>query len=679
MKKLMKFFGIVAVAAMSLTACQNEFDEQVNVNGGETVVVDITANAPATRSAFGDKDGNAYPSTWSGNELVGFIANPGSEVTNEDITKVPNKSVGKTAKFTGVELANVGTSGYILAVSPYNTGDYELGGFSGISGSYNNFYISIPKEQKPLAKSVDESAHLLFAKYEYNSTPANVVMNFQHIGAYGKMTINNFDGEIAGITLTATQNIVGRGYCTYDGTVSFNNNYASATLTLNTSNTEVWFACHPVGTLTGNLTIVITDKEGVTYTKELATAGRLAFNAGQVSAFSVDMAGIEADEEVDLSKGAWVLVDDVADLAVNDNILIVAADYNNAMSTEQKSNNRGQVAIEKQENLIADITDAVQVITLEKGSVDNTFAFKVTDGYLYAANSSSNHLKTQAQIDANASWAITISNNVASIIAKGSNTRNVMQYNQASSLFACYSSASQNAISIYKHDANVVVLHRLDAPVVSTTIEDLNTITVEWEEVLNAVSYKVTCGDEIKETTDTSVSFTDLEYSTTYNISVVAIADGVNYKDSNASTAKATTGSNPNASTKTYEVTIDNVFGTTGTMNGTTSISWTSGDITLTNTKNSNSSAIRNSDSDHYRVYQNSTLTVSTIAGNITTIVITCTTSAYANVMNTSFTNAGFAATVSGSVVTVTGSASAYTMTASAQTRISKVVVTYEK
>ena len=35
------------------------------------------------------------------------------------------------------------------------------------------------------------------------------------------------------------------------------------------------------------------------------------------------------------------------------------------------------------------------------------------------------------------------------ITAKGENTRNVMQYNQSSSIFACYGSASQKAICIY--------------------------------------------------------------------------------------------------------------------------------------------------------------------------------------------------------------------------------------
>ena len=44
------------------------------------------------------------------------------------------------------------------------------------------------------------------------------------------------------------------------------------------------------------------------------------------------------------------------------------------------------------------------------------------------------------------------------------------------------------------------------------------------------------------------------------------------------------------------------VFGTTGTLNGK-SISWTNDIVTFTNNQGSSTTAIRTSDSDHYRVY----------------------------------------------------------------------------
>lgn len=120
-----------------------------------------------------------------------------------------------------------------------------------------------------------------------------------------------------------------------------------------------------------------------------------------------------------------------------------------------------------------------------------------------------------------------------------------------------------------------------------------------------------------------------------------------------------------------------NVLATDGTLaSDSGSISWTVDDFTVTNVKGS--TAIRTSDSDHYRVYANSTLKFTALEKTISKVVVTCTSSSYAKELSTSATNAELTATVSGSIVTIT-SASALTemsMTASAQIRISKVVAT---
>ena len=144
----------------------------------------------------------------------------------------------------------------------------------------------------------------------------------------------------------------------------------------------------------------------------------------------------------------WTLVTDVSKLTSGDQIVIVAKDYEYALSTTQNKNNRGQASVSKDEPTITFDND-VQIITLEAGTTSGTFAFNTGSGYLYAASSSSNYLRTETTLSANSSWIITITDGVASIVAQGTNTRNVMQYNQSSALFSCYSSASQKAICIY--------------------------------------------------------------------------------------------------------------------------------------------------------------------------------------------------------------------------------------
>ena len=147
----------------------------------------------------------------------------------------------------------------------------------------------------------------------------------------------------------------------------------------------------------------------------------------------------------------WTKVTSASDLNVGDKVVIVANDYNYAISKTQNSNNRSQAAVTKSGNEVS-WTSGVQEFELKAGTKNNTFAFYTGSGYLYAASSSSNYLRTQTTNNDNGSWAITIAaNGTATVKAQGTYTRNVMQYNQSSSLFACYSSASQKAICIYKY------------------------------------------------------------------------------------------------------------------------------------------------------------------------------------------------------------------------------------
>lgn len=150
----------------------------------------------------------------------------------------------------------------------------------------------------------------------------------------------------------------------------------------------------------------------------------------------------------------WKKVTDVSQLKVGAQVVIVAKDYDYALGDTQNSNNRAQAEISKANDTLTYDEAAVEVLTLCAGTTDGTFAFQVEEGgYLYAASSTKNYLRTENTLSANSSWTIVIATDgTATVIAQGSNTRNVMQYNQSSSLFACYDSASQKAICIYFYE-----------------------------------------------------------------------------------------------------------------------------------------------------------------------------------------------------------------------------------
>ena len=147
--------------------------------------------------------------------------------------------------------------------------------------------------------------------------------------------------------------------------------------------------------------------------------------------------------------GAWQICSDISDLDIGDKIIITSKAGDFALGTTQNTSNRLAVAIDKGDNT-ATINDDVQVITLENGVVENTFAFYVGTGYLYAPSSSSNHLKTRSDINENSSWSISFDDGyVANIVAQGESSRNVLRFNSVNEIFSCYAS-SQEAVVIYK-------------------------------------------------------------------------------------------------------------------------------------------------------------------------------------------------------------------------------------
>lgn len=144
---------------------------------------------------------------------------------------------------------------------------------------------------------------------------------------------------------------------------------------------------------------------------------------------------------------SYILLDDITKLVIGSKIIIVNNDATMALGTDQKTNNRGAVSVSEANGMIIP-GDTVQVIEIVKGNIEGTFAFKVDDGYLYAASSSSNYLRTQDTLSDNSSWKIEIKNGVASITAQGTNTNNQLKYNNSSKLFSCYGSG-QVDVKIY--------------------------------------------------------------------------------------------------------------------------------------------------------------------------------------------------------------------------------------
>jgi len=147
----------------------------------------------------------------------------------------------------------------------------------------------------------------------------------------------------------------------------------------------------------------------------------------------------------------YYLVTDVSQLVAGRTYLIVNTSAGKAMGTTQNTNNRTAVSVTINTNVISNIGNDVCELTL--GGQSGAWTFFDADwgdngGYLYAASSSANNLKTQATNNTNGQWSIEItSNGTATIIAQGSNTRNNLRYNPNGNnpIFSCYASTSTMA------------------------------------------------------------------------------------------------------------------------------------------------------------------------------------------------------------------------------------------
>ena len=159
--------------------------------------------------------------------------------------------------------------------------------------------------------------------------------------------------------------------------------------------------------------------------------------------------------------GTFVLVTDASQLKAGDKVIITnskAAGSALAMSTTQNNNNRGSTSVTITSDIKITPSSDVQILTLESTTatvnsslVDAWLLNAGSSGYLYAASSNSNHLKTSPSVTDNSKATIGVeSQDNAVITFRGSYTRNIIRNN--GSIFSCYASG-QSPVYLFKQSA----------------------------------------------------------------------------------------------------------------------------------------------------------------------------------------------------------------------------------
>ncbi len=685
MKKLTYIIAI-ATSVLAMASCQKE---QNVTNSDDLTVVSFSTSEIQTKTTFGDKTAEGkYPTLWTGDEKVGVAYNGGS-VNKENIT---SSTDGKNASFeiAFAQDANAMSHNFYV-ISPADA-------FLGMNKDGAKGNIQINASQTPGEGTCDPAAQVIAASHKSETFDTHINLAFSHVTAYGNLSIvlPEEAGAVSNISLTGSKNIAGRYYFDFNGSLSENS--ASSTISLLTSKvTDIFFACAPADLSGGKLDITVTTENG-TYEKSIdLTSKTLKFESGKISKFTVSGFAKKESDEI------YTLVTDASTLKIGDKVIIAAANANVAISTTQNKSNRPQADVTKKDKTIVNPGNDVQVFTLEAGTKSDTYAFNTGSGYIYAASSSANQLKTQQTNDDNGSWTISYTaEGAATIKASGTNSRNLLKYNSSSNLFSCYSKG-QDAVAIYSDGKGTGSVPTPPVIKAESTSVSLNhddetdhymTVTITGAEAEN-----ITC--KVAENADgtgeapawLTANYPDkdgkLSYMAEANTSDAARTAYIILSASNADGATSLAikvtqnGVGGAAEEKSELITLSNgVFKDVDQDNPT--ITWSGTSCSFVQEKGKSSTAPRENCISAPRWFASNVITFKANAGyKITKVVVNCVTDTkdkykYVNALKNSTYSPKetTSATASDTKVTIT-TAGDFTITMGAQSRIASVVVYY--
>ncbi|MDD7608954.1 MAG: fimbrillin family protein, partial [Bacteroidales bacterium] len=265
--------GLTAVAAMCLFSCNKE-----NVRPSEsTQTINFTALTPDTKTYFGEKAGNAYPTLWTGNEQVAVSYNGGAKTTASVSGNGKSASISAETVVDG----NATEHKFMLASPAAAITSFDKSG---------DFYFTIPSVQTPGEGTCDEAAQIIYATASCTAEAlnSNISLTFKHLTAYGNMSVvlPEGAGKVKQIELmTAATGLTGSYRSIYS---EIPPEAEESKLTLWTDKTTgIFFACAPADLNGENLVVTVTTDKGV-YEKDIdLTDKTLSFKAGKVSKFTV--------------------------------------------------------------------------------------------------------------------------------------------------------------------------------------------------------------------------------------------------------------------------------------------------------------------------------------------------------------------------------------------------------
>lgn len=502
MKKIFKVLALVAASAMGFTACQEEIQGDDYANDG-TVVVSFVTDTPETKTSV-DTSGETPVFAWDAEET--FVVLEQTDALAK-ATSVAYAKVDGKAKIDAEFASNPGKETYDYVTI------YPASGYASDATTLAEVTLNLPAEQAMTTGSYDPAADLMVSEVvNVNAQPTEAQMvAFTRLAAVAEMTLKNLDleagDEVEKVIFTAEGKELA-------GTVTVNLNdphvFTDVTgvdnVSVSTTSSKVFFTVLPTTLEAGDqyTVTVITDKYLYVKNGTIPAEKSLVFEAGMVTRFGADMAGIVPSDK-------WVLVKDASTLKTGDVVTIAAKNYNYVVG---KQGNNYPFASQTEVKKIGDylyhpiatkettVDNRIQHYTLLKRDNERTaFDFyndidyegDTSVGFVFAYGTN-NSPKLQSWCDKNTLFDVEITDGVSTLKASEiTGTYKWWRYyhsNYASSRkFDCTASAptGNNQICLYKLEGAVGTIPVIDANVTKEDVvipEEGAQIATKIEEVV---------------------------------------------------------------------------------------------------------------------------------------------------------------------------------------------------
>ena len=180
----------------------------------------------------------------------------------------------------------------------------------------------------------------------------------------------------------------------------------------------------------------------------------------------------------------------------------------------QEQNNRAVTDGTVSNNQLSITSDAgaTEVIIFGPDASGNYSIWDADNGYLYAASSNKNHLKSQLTNDMNGKWSIKIDDETgeATIIAQGTNSNRYMRFNSTSHIFSCYgeNSSITDLPYLYAKSDN-----EIEPSTVNLTLNDYGYATYASTKVLDFLDNEKAnySAWQVNSISGTEITYTQLE------------------------------------------------------------------------------------------------------------------------------------------------------------------------